>query len=104
MAKEQEKKASFWTERKSRLGAVILLALTLSAMLFIVAPFEIYCNNLEELSFSVKEFIGGQILLAVGLAVIIFCLLFFIPKAVYEYAYPLFVGILFMFFFAKQLP
>ena len=98
MAKEQEKKASFWTERKSRLGAVILLALTLSAMLFIVAPFEIYCNNLEELSFSVKEFIGGQILLAVGLAVIIFCLLFFIPKAVYEYAYPLFVGVLFMFF------
>lgn len=98
MEEKQKKKGSFWAERKSRLGAVILLAVTLSVMLLVVAPFEIYCNNLEELSFSTKEFIGMQILFALGLAAIIFCLLFFISRAAYEYVYPLFVGLLFMFF------
>ena len=98
MEKEQKKKGAFWADRKTRLGASILLALTFSAMLLIVAPFEIYCNNLAELSFSVSDFIGGQILLAVGLAALIFCLLFFVPNVVYEYAYPLLVGWLFMFF------
>ena len=98
MQKKEKKKDNFWASRKSRLGAVILLALTISAMLLIVAPFEIYCNNLAELTFSVKEFIGMQILFAFTLAAIIFCLLFFIPEAVYEYAYPLFVGFLCMFF------
>lgn len=98
MKKEQKKKGNFWANRKPRLTAVILLVLTFSAMIFIVAPFEIYCNNLAELSFSVKDFIGMQILFALILAAINFCILFFIPKCAYDYAYPIFVGLLFMCF------
>lgn len=96
--KKQKEKGAFWAKRKSRLGAVILLAVTFSLLLFVVAPFEIYCNNIAEMAFSVKEFIGGQLLFALVLAVIVFCILFFVPNAVYEYAYPLLIGWIFMFF------
>lgn len=98
MEKKKKEKGAFWAERKSRLGAIILLAVTFSAMLLIVAPFEIYCNNLAELEFSASDFLGWQTVFAVILATIIFCLLFFIPKIVYDYAYPVFVGLLFMSF------
>lgn len=96
---KQEKKHNFFSaERKSRLAAIILLALAFPLIVLIGAPFEIYCSNIAELSFSVGDFIGIQILFAVLLAVLIFCLLFFLPKIVYEYAYPLLVGLLFMLF------
>ena len=95
---DAKEKKNFWAVRKPRLLAVILLAVVFSAMIFIVAPFEIYCNNIAEMSFSVKEFIGIQSLYAFILAVIIFCILFFIPEVVYGYAYPAFIGLLLMFF------
>ena len=95
---ETKEKKTFWSIRKPRLLAVILLAVVFSVMIFIVAPFEIYCNNIAEMSFSVKEFIGIQSLYAFILAVIIFCILFFIPEVVYGYAYPAFIGLLLMFF------
>ena len=71
-AKMKAKLPSFWVNRKSRLGAIILLAVTFSAMLLIVAPFEIYCNNLAELEFSASDFLGWQTVFAVILAAIIF--------------------------------
>ena len=95
---EKKENKTFWSIRKPRLPAVILLAVVFSAMIFIVAPFEIYCNNIAELSFSVSEFIGIQSLYALILATIIFCILFFVPEVVYNYAYPAFIGLLLMFF------
>ncbi len=88
----------FLTERKSRIAASALLALTVSIMIFVVIPFEIYCNNLPELTFSVSDFIGIQLLLALALSLLIFSLLFFSPHVVYEYVYPALVGVLLMFF------
>lgn len=95
---ETKEKKTFWSVRKSRLAAIILLAVVFSAMIFIVAPFEIYCNNIAEMSFSAKEFIGIQCIYALVLATIIFSVLFFIPEIIYDYAYPIFVGLLLMFF------
>lgn len=95
MAKE---KKFFSAERKSRLVAIILLSVVFSAMVFIVTPFEIYCNNIAEMNFSVREFIGRQSLYALALAALIFAVLFLLPEIVYGYAYPAAIGILLMFF------
>ncbi|MBO5411701.1 MAG: hypothetical protein J6A38_01290 [Clostridia bacterium] len=95
---EKKQRKFFTAERNSRLLSIILLSVVFSAMIFIVAPFEIYCNNIEEISFSFKEFIGIQTLYATLLAILIFCILFFVPACVYQYAYPLFIGLLLMFF------
>lgn len=94
----KKKKEFFSAERKSRLIAVLLVAVAFPLILLIGAPFEIYCSNISELTFTVGDFIGLQLLFAFLLALLVFCLLFFLPKVVYEYVYPLFVGLLVMLF------
>lgn len=96
--KEKTRKKLLSKERISRLPAIILLSLILPVMIYIVAPFEIYCNNLGEMHFSVWEFIGIQTIYAIGLFVLLFCLFFFIPEKAYGIVYPLCVGILLMLF------
>ena len=91
-------KKFFNAERKSRLLPVILLSVILPVMVFIVAPFEIYCNNIEELMFSVEQFILIQAVYVLICAAFFFCLLFFIPRAVYRFLYPALIGILLMLF------
>ncbi len=91
-------KKFFSQERFSRLPSSILLAVVLSIFIFVVAPFEIYCNNLAEFKFSIGDFIGILSLFALTVAVAITAILYFIPKCVYNYVYPAFVGILLMFF------
>lgn len=93
-----KKKLRFSSERTSRIAPSLLLALSISVMIFIVTPFEIYCNNISELTFSVADFILLQLLLALALSLFIFSILFFIPRLVYEYLYPSLLGILLMFF------
>ena len=92
------KKKFFSQERFSRLPASILLAVVLSVFIFVVAPFEIFCNNLGEFKFSLSDFIGILVLFALTIAVAVTAILYFIPKCVYDYAYPAFVGILLMLF------
>ena len=92
------KKKFFSEERLSRLPASILLAVVFSIFVFVVAPFEIYCNNLAEFKFSLTDFIGILSLFALAIAVIITAILYFVPKCVYNYAYPAVVGILLMLF------
>lgn len=92
------KKKFFSQERFSRLPASILLAVVLSVFIFVVAPFEIFCNNLGEFKFSLSDFIGILVLFALTIAVAVTAILYFIPKCVYDYAYPTFVGILLMLF------
>ena len=94
----EKKNKYFSPERKSRIASVFLLAITISVMIFIVTPFEIYCNNIAELTFSISDFILLQTLLALALSAIIFALLFFVPLCVYRYLYPALIGILVMFF------
>lgn len=100
--KKQNKKSGkvkqYFKARNSRLFAIILLSIMLPAMIFVVAPFEIYCNNISELAFSAKEFLGMQVSLTVLAALIFFCILYFIPNMVYKFLYPALFGILLMLF------
>ena len=97
--KQRKAKKPFWcAERRSRLLAIILLTVILPVMVCIVAPFEIYCNNIAELTFSAKDFLGITLLYALGVAVLLFCLLFFVPQSAYRFLYPAFVGFLLMLF------
>ena len=91
-------KKFFSQERFSRLPASILLAVVFSIFVFVVAPFEIYCNNLAEFKFSLVDFIGILLLFALAVASFITAILYFVPKRVFDYVYPAFVGILLMFF------
>lgn len=93
-----KEKKSFWGKRKSRLLSVILLSVVFGVMIFIVTPFEIYCNNIAEMNFSVRHFIGIQTLFAFALALLIFALLFFISEKVYQYIYPAIIGFVLMLF------
>lgn len=100
--KQQKKGASkvkrYFKAKNSRLLAIILLSIMLPAMIFVVAPYEIYCNNISELSFSAKEFIGIQGSFSLLITLIIFAVLYFIPNVVYRFVYPLLFGVLLMLF------
>lgn len=85
-------------ERISRLPAVLLLSLFLPAMIFVIAPFEIYCRNLAEFDFSAGDFLGFQCLCAVLFALLLALLLYFVPRCVYRYLYPICFGVLLMLF------
>ena len=88
----------YFKAKNSRLLAIILLSIMLPAMVFVVAPYEIYCNNISELSFSAKEFIGILGSFSLLVSILLFCLLYFIPDVVYRFVYPLVFGILLMLF------
>ena len=100
--KKQNKKSGkvkqYFKARNSRLFAIILLSIMLPAMIFVVAPFEIYCNNISELAFSAKEFLGIQGSFSLLITLCLFCVLYFIPNAVYRFLYPALFGILLMLF------
>lgn len=98
MQKNASKKTFLSKERMSRLPSSIILSLVISVFIFVVAPFEIYCNNLAEFTFSLNDFIGIVILFALAITVALVAILFFVPKCVYVYMYPSFIGILLMMF------
>ncbi len=85
-------------ERRSRLPAVILLSLFMPAMVFIIAPFEIYCKNIAEFDFSAGDFLGFQCLCAGLFALALVLVLFFVPRCIYRYLYPICFGVLLMLF------
>lgn len=99
--KENEKSGKvkqYFKARNSRLLAIILLSIMLPAMIFVVAPYEIYCNNISELTFSAKEFLGIQGSFSLLITLCLFCVLYFIPSVVYRFLYPALFGILLMLF------
>ena len=96
--KKADKVKRYFKAKNSRLLAIILLSIMLPAMVFVVAPYEIYCNNIGELSFSAKEFIGILGSFSLLVSILLFCLLYFIPDMVYRFVYPLIFGILLMLF------
>lgn len=98
MSMEKTKKYLFSSERKSRLTYIILLSVILPVMVFVVAPFEIYCNNIGEFQFSIVDVVLMQCIFALVIGAAIFLILYLVPKCVYEYAYPTFLGILIMLF------
>ena len=78
---------------KSRLLPSVLIALILPLVLCIVAPFEIYSNNMEEFTFAVADFMPMCLLIAFVLFTLIFALLYLLPKKAYKITAYVFLGL-----------
>ena len=74
----------FSGERKARLIIAILVSLSLALVLFVVAPLDIFAVNLEEFNFSFSDFALYLFIFAIVNAILIFVLLFFIPRKGYR--------------------
>ncbi len=84
MQEKQKTVAFFNAERKSRIIVSILASLALSLVIFVVAPLDTFASNMEELNFSISDFIWMSILVAFVAAVIVFAVLFVLPRKVYR--------------------
>lgn len=82
----------FSAERKSRWLLSLLVSVSLSFIIFIVAPLDIFGNNLEEFNFSFSDFYLILVLLAVANTALVFSLLFFIPRKGYRVLIALFIA------------
>lgn len=71
---------SFFNNRKSQVLSSVLTALLLPLIIFISIPIEVFSNNLSEFTFSAKDFVPMSIMLAFLFALLIFAVLFSLPK------------------------
>lgn len=81
------KKKFFSSERIGRILPIILVALGVSLMLFIVAPYEIYSTNKEEFKFVFSDFVLFSALYALALFTLISLVLFLLPRKAYLVVY-----------------
>ena len=88
----------YFKSRNSRLLAIVLLSIMLPMIIFINAPFEMFSNNISELTFSANDFMGILGSFSLLVTIILFCLLYFVPHVVYRFLYPALFAILLMFF------
>lgn len=92
MSETKAKTPFFSAERKSRIFLSILVAVALSLILFVVAPLDIFGNNLEELNFSFSDISLILPLFALANTVLVFSLLFFIPQKGYRVMLAIFIA------------
>lgn len=90
--------SAFFQSRKQRILPTILAAVGIPLVLCVEAPFEIYGVNLDEFLFSLSDFFPFCLLFAFLGFLTLASLLYFIPKAVYRFVYPVVVAIGFLFF------
>lgn len=91
MAKTKVKTPFFSAERKSRILLSVLVSVALSMVFLVVAPLDMFGNNLEELKFSFSDFAPRMGLYALGNAIVLFCILFLIPRRGYRVMLALFI-------------
>lgn len=101
MVDTSKEKTFFNKERLSRIFTCVLVALALSFTIFIVAPFDMFANNLDEFNFSFSDFAGPIIILALLCTLLVFGLLFCLPKKVYKFFLAFFLATAFL-LFAQQ--
>ena len=92
MSKTRVKTPFFSAERKSRLFLSILVSVALSLVILVVAPLDMFGNNLEELNFSFSDFAPRMALYALGNSLVLFCILFLIPRRGYRVMLALFIA------------
>ncbi len=90
------KQKFFNEERKKRVFPTALVLLGIVLLAFVVAPLEIYANNIEEFTFAVIDFLPMCIVYGVAFGIVCFCAMYFSPKCVYKVMYALAVGSLLM--------
>ena len=81
------KKKFLSSERIGRILPIVLVALGVSLMLFIVAPYEIYSTNKEEFKFVFSDFVLFSALYALALFTLISLVLFLLPRKAYLVVY-----------------
>ncbi len=94
--KPQDDKGYFNKERKKRILPSLLVAFGIMLLTCVVAPLEIFANNIDEFLFEVGDFLPLCMLYGTAIMLVIFALLFFTPKCVYKVLYAFFVGVLLM--------
>lgn len=75
---------------KQRLLPVILLAFAVSLTVFVFGPFDIYGTNMDQFGFSLTDFLGWNLLYALGCAAIICAILLPLRGKAFDIVYALF--------------
>ena len=96
--KQKIKKPYFNEERKSRIVFAILVSIAIPFIVFIGAPLQIWCSNIEEFRFIFTDVIGQTLLFFFGCSAIFFCSLFFVPELAYKILRGIYLGLAFMLF------
>ena len=79
-------------ERKSRILFSALIAIGVPLLVFIAVPFEIWCNNIEELNYYFSDIFGFLFVLFIVSAIAIFSALFLVPEMPYKVLRGLAIG------------
>ena len=83
---------------KKRILPTALISLIIPIMLCVCIPFEIYANNSQEFLFSMADFLPICILYGLGLALIFFFAMFFLPEKAYKIVGAIIISLALMFF------
>ena len=70
---KKAKKPYFNAERKARIVFSILASIAIPFIVFICAPLQIYCSNIEEFRFIFTDVIGQTLLFFFGCSILFFC-------------------------------
>lgn len=95
---KKQKQPYFNAERKARIVFSILVSIAIPFIVFIGAPLQIYCSNIEEFRFIFTDVIGQTLLFFFGCSLIFFCSLFFVPELAYKILRGIYLGLAFMLF------
>ena len=95
---KKQKQPYFNAERKARIVFSILVSIAIPFIVFIGAPLQIYCSNIEEFRFIFTDVIGQTLLFFFGCSLIFFCSLFFVPELAYRILRGIYLGLAFMLF------
>lgn len=83
----EKKKRDFrtlWEQRKGRGAPAALISVIVPFIVFIVAPFEIYCSNIAELRFALVDFLPLSVMMGIACAAVLFAILWLLPKNIYN--------------------
>ncbi len=80
--------SEFVKKRKKRILPVALASLALPVIVCVVAPLELYSNNLDELAFSLMDFLPFDLLFWLGAALVCAAVLFLVPEKLYRVLLP----------------
>lgn len=71
---------------KGKIAPALLSALAVALTVFVFGPFELYANNMSEFLFALGDFFGLFLLIALGVAILIFSALIFLPRRIFDVA------------------
>lgn len=98
MSRKQSFFTEFFLKRRDIILPLALMSVALSMAVFISYPVDIFCRNLDEFRFALSDFLPFCILFCAVSAILIFAVMFIMPKPVYRVLFPILTGVALMFF------